>query len=238
MTSCAAGWPSWSSAGVPSVKVYTTYRPNYYQDDAALLRVLAAAARQGVVVMVHCENDALVGGARPANWCRPDETALANHGQARPALAEVEAAHRVLFLAAAGGVPDDLRRALFGARARSTRSAGRGQPGQAGASPRPRRSTCCSTRRVYAGPHPEWGIMQPPLRAPEARRTACGQQLADGSDRRRSAPTTATTRWRRSAARHASPRRREASPAWKRCCRCWPPMAWREGRITWSRWPS
>ena len=32
------------AAGVNAVKVYTTYRPNYYQDDEALLRVFRAAA--------------------------------------------------------------------------------------------------------------------------------------------------------------------------------------------------
>jgi len=88
------------AAGVPSVKVYTTYRPNYYQDDAALLRVLAAAGRHGVLVMVHCENDALVSAAT-GNLVQTGQTALAHHGEARPALAEVEAAHRVLFLARA-----------------------------------------------------------------------------------------------------------------------------------------
>ena len=99
------------TAGVNSVKVYTTYRPNYYEDDAALLRVLRAAAGHGVVVMVHCENDALVSAAT-AELVRTGQTSLANHGRARPALAEVEAANRVLFLADAVGGHTVGRKAL------------------------------------------------------------------------------------------------------------------------------
>jgi dihydropyrimidinase len=153
------------AAGVPSVKVYTTYRPNYYQDDAALLRVLAAAGRHGVLVMVHCENDALVSAAT-GNLVQTGQTALAHHGEARPALAEVEAAHRVLFLAraldpspqvyvvhcSAGGTVDEVSRA---------RAAG--QPAIAETTPQ----YLLLDAGVYAGGHPEWGIMQPPLRAAE-----------------------------------------------------------------------
>ena len=84
--------------GISAVKVYTTYRPNYYQTDAELLRVLAAAAAQDMVVMVHCENDDMVTAAREALE-RAGTTSLAYHGKARPALAETEAANRVLFMA-------------------------------------------------------------------------------------------------------------------------------------------
>ena len=90
-------------AGINSIKVYTTYRPNYHQDDDALLRVFRAAAAHDVVVMIHCENDALVSAARE-RLVRAGQTALAYHGQARPALAEVEAANRALFLARRSGV--------------------------------------------------------------------------------------------------------------------------------------
>ena len=90
------------AAGINSIKVYTTYRPNYYQDDDALLRVFRAAAAHDVVVMIHCENDALVSAARE-RLVHAGKTALAYHGQARPALAEVEAANRALFLAIGGG---------------------------------------------------------------------------------------------------------------------------------------
>ena len=90
------------AAGINSIKVYTTYRPNYYQDDDALLRVFRAAAAHDVVVMIHCENDALVAAARE-RLVKAGKTGLAYHGQARPALAEVEAANRALFLASRAG---------------------------------------------------------------------------------------------------------------------------------------
>lgn len=85
-------------AGVSAIKIYTTYRPNYYQDDATLLRSLRAAARADIVVMVHAENDAIVTAATQA-LVRAGKTSLAYHGRARPALAEVEAVHRLLLLA-------------------------------------------------------------------------------------------------------------------------------------------
>jgi dihydropyrimidinase len=84
--------------GVPSIKLYTTYRPNYYTDDATILRVMRSAAESGILTTVHCENEALVAAATEA-LVAAGKTDLANHGRARPALAEVEAVHRVLFLA-------------------------------------------------------------------------------------------------------------------------------------------
>ncbi len=84
--------------GVPSIKLYTTYRPNYYADDATILRVMQAAAQRRLLTAVHCENDALVTAATEA-MVAAGKTGLASHGRARPALAEVEAVHRVLFLA-------------------------------------------------------------------------------------------------------------------------------------------
>jgi len=172
---------SWMSdlrtAGVNSAKVYTTYRPNYYEDDAALLRVLRAAARHGVVVMVHCENDALVSTAT-ADLVRSGQTSLANHGRARPALAEVEAANRVLFLAdAVGGThsgaqglaPLDkpyvyiVHCSVSGTVDQVTLAVARGQDAIAETTPQ----YLLLDETVYSGEHPEWGIMQPPLRAPE-----------------------------------------------------------------------
>jgi dihydropyrimidinase len=151
--------------GVPSVKVYTTYRPNYYEDDAALLRVLEAAGRQDVLVMVHCENDALVSAATGA-LVESGLTGLAHHGEARPALAEVEAAHRVLFLAeqassrpevyvvhcSASGTVEQVSQARAG-----------GQAAYAETTPQ----HLLLNESLYTGPHPERGIMQPPLRAAE-----------------------------------------------------------------------
>ncbi len=146
--------------GVPSAKVYTTYRPNYYQDDDSLLRVLRAAGRHGVLVMVHAENDALVSAAT-ARLVAAGKTALAYHGLARPMLAEVEAVQRTLLLAKEAACP------LYVVHNSVARSAelihAARQAGQIAFS-----ETCPQylmlDESVYAGDHPEWGIMQPPLR--------------------------------------------------------------------------
>ncbi|MBN1875391.1 MAG: dihydropyrimidinase [Anaerolineae bacterium] len=90
--------------GIPSIKLYTTYRPNYYADDATLLRLLEAAGRYGLTTLVHCENDALVT-AQTQTLVEAGQTGWRYHGTARPALAELEATSRVLFLAHAAGAP-------------------------------------------------------------------------------------------------------------------------------------
>jgi dihydropyrimidinase len=149
-------------AGASSIKVYTTYRPNYYQDDAALLRVLAAAGRHGVIVMAHCENDALVSAATAA-LVEAGQTGLAYHGRARPALAEVEAAHRLLFLARAVTPRPTVyvvHCSVCGTVEQVT-IASVGQPAIAETTPQ----YLLLDETLYAGPHAEWGIMQPPLRA-------------------------------------------------------------------------
>jgi len=86
------------AAGVSAIKIYTTYRPNYYQNDAELLRSMQAAARADLVVMVHAENDAIVSDATQ-RLVAESKIDLSYHGKARPGFAEAEAAHRVLFLA-------------------------------------------------------------------------------------------------------------------------------------------
>jgi dihydropyrimidinase len=162
--------------GVPSAKVYTTYRPNYYQYDAALLRVFRAAAHRGVTVMVHCENDALVSAAT-AELVRTGQTSLANHGRARPALAEVEAANRALFLAnTTGARVYVVHCSVSGTVDEVSRAWSRGQDAIAETTPQ----YLLLDESVYAGQHPEWGIMQPPLRAP-AERERLWARLASGA---------------------------------------------------------
>ena len=90
--------------GIQSIKLYTTYRPNYYADDAVILRLLEAAARYGLISLVHCENDALVT-AQADTLIAEQLTGWRYHGSARPALAEQEATRRVLFLAEAARAP-------------------------------------------------------------------------------------------------------------------------------------
>ena len=148
--------------GVSAIKIYTTYQPNYYQDDASLLRSMRAAARAGLVVMVHAENDALVSAATTRHVAA-GETGLAYHGSARPALAEVEAVHRCLFLAG------QARCELYVVHCSVGRSAAliaaarqRGQPVHAETCPQ----YLLLDERRYAGADAWRYIMQPPLRDP------------------------------------------------------------------------
>jgi dihydropyrimidinase len=151
--------------GVTSAKVYTTYRPNYYFDDDALLRALEASTEAGVLVMVHAENDALVTAATEDLVAR-GHTAWRYHPQSRPALAEVEAIHRALFLADAARAPIYIVHCSSGRSVELIREARR-QGQQVYAETCPQYLLMDETR--YAGEHPEWHIMQPPLRAPEER---------------------------------------------------------------------
>lgn len=162
--------------GTPAAKVYTTYRPNYYQDDDGLLRVFRAAARQGVVVMVHCENDDLVGAAT-RRLLQADQTSLAFHARARPPLAEVEAVSRVLLLARAADCPVYIVHCSV-ARSVEQVLAAR-QAGQIAFA-----ETCPQylllDESIYASEHAAWGIMQPPLR-PASEPERLWQLLASGA---------------------------------------------------------
>ncbi len=149
--------------GVPSIKLYTTYRPNYYADDATILRLLRAAGERGILPIVHCENDALVSAATQA-LVAAGETGLSNHGRARPALAEVEAVNRVLFLAQAADAPVYIvhcsvaRSVELVAQARV-----RGQAAFAETCPQ----YLLLDESVYASDEAYRFILQPPLRAAE-----------------------------------------------------------------------
>ncbi|HIE39474.1 MAG TPA: dihydropyrimidinase [Anaerolineae bacterium] len=149
--------------GTPSVKLYTTYRPNYYADDATILRLMETCADLGLLPLVHCENDALVT-ARTQALVAAGETGWRYHGRSRPALAEQEAIQRVLFLAEAVGCPVHIchcSTARSVALVAEAREAGQ--------------SVTCETcpqyllldDTTYEGEEPWRYILQPPLRDPE-----------------------------------------------------------------------
>ena len=148
--------------GVPSIKLYTTYRPNYYADDATILRILEAAGRYGLLTLVHCENDALVTAQAEA-LVEAGKTSLRYHGAARPALAEEEAAARVLFLADAVQAPvvivhnSSARTSELVAEARAC-----GQEVYNETAPQ----YLILDNRRYGGSEPWRYILQPPLRGP------------------------------------------------------------------------
>ncbi len=147
--------------GTSSIKVYTTYRPNYYQDDHALLRVFRAAGRHGLLAMVHAENDAIVS-ATTERLVREGKTSLAYHGAARPPFAEAEAVHRVLYLAREANCPVYIVHCSTDrAVALVDEARARGQVAFAETCPQ----YLLLDDSLYTGPHPEWVIMQPPLRS-------------------------------------------------------------------------
>ncbi len=147
--------------GTPSLKLYTTYRPNYYANDATLLRLLATAADLGVRPLVHCENDDLVT-ASTEQLVAAGQTGWRSHAHARPALAEQEAVQRVLFLAQAAGCPVHICHCST-ARSVDLVAAARGAGQEATCETCPQ--YLLLDDRAYDGPEPWRYILQPPLRA-------------------------------------------------------------------------
>jgi dihydropyrimidinase len=147
--------------GVSSFKVYTTYRPNYYMDDAHIWRLLAASAAVGGLLMVHCENDALVTASTRA-LVKSGNRGWRFHARGRPSLAEQEAIARVLLLA------EDVNAPVYIVHCSTARSVEMVHQAREWG-----QTVFCETcpqyllldERVYAGPHPEHFILQPPLRA-------------------------------------------------------------------------
>lgn len=161
--------------GVAGIKLYTTYRPNYYADDATLLRLMRAAGALGLITMVHCENDAMVTEAIERLKAE-GQTSLREHGRSRPPFAEVEAVHRVLFLAAEAHAPVYIVHCSTARAVDLVHEAARqGQPAFAETCPQ----YLLLDETAYGGPHPEWYILQPPLR-PAAERAGLWERLHRG----------------------------------------------------------
>jgi dihydropyrimidinase len=149
--------------GVPSIKLYTTYRPNYYADDAELLHTFRAMPKD-MIAMVHCENDAIVTDATK-RLVEAGQTGWAYHGQARPPEAEIEAIQRVIHLA-----NDVAHVPIYIVHCSTLTSVMRAHPRHVNA--RAGRTFFCETcpqyfvldDSRYAGPNAERFILQPPLR--------------------------------------------------------------------------
>jgi len=93
--------PALIAGGYPSFKVYTTYDA-LKLTDRQLLEVMALAARERSVVMVHAENsDAIAWAAE--RLVAAGHTAPRYHAEARPVSVEREAVHRVATLAGITG---------------------------------------------------------------------------------------------------------------------------------------
>lgn len=99
----AALMPALAERGQPSIKVYMLRR-----DFDARLRdvvtVLEAAARAGVLTMIHCEDWAVLDGAA-RRLEATGRTSLAHYAASRPVLAEVVATQRAVALCETTGAP-------------------------------------------------------------------------------------------------------------------------------------
>lgn len=82
--------------GLSSLKIYTTYRPNYYLDDNAIVNILERATLNDLTVLIHCENDAIVSHESQRYVT---QNLWRDYPRLRPAVAEVEAAERMIRLA-------------------------------------------------------------------------------------------------------------------------------------------
>lgn len=151
-------------SGVPSIKLYTTYRPNYYADDATLLHTFRAMPPD-MIAMIHCENDALVTDATE-RLVASGRTTWAYHGQARPPEAEVEAIRRVLYLAKVAGAAVYIVHCSTAESIRTVAEARReGQRPPVFGETCPQYFWLDDSR--YGAPNAECFILQPPLRPAE-----------------------------------------------------------------------
>jgi len=164
--------------GAPSVKLYTTYRPHYYADDATILRLLMACAERDILPLVHCENDALVT-AHTAALVAAGRIGWQHHGRSRPALAEEEAVQRVLFLANAIGCPVHIVHcSTTGAVMRVAKAREEGQVATCETCPQ----YLVLDDSAYESPEPWRYILQPPLRGPTERPRLWAQVVAGAVD--------------------------------------------------------
>ena len=90
--------PELVKAGVPTYKCFTTYRHSQrVMDDDSMLLVLRATAESGGMLMVHCENDAIVE-YRLKRELAQGNTSWIYHARSRPRTAENVAIQRVVDL--------------------------------------------------------------------------------------------------------------------------------------------
>lgn len=97
--------PKVAAAGVTSIKAYMVYEKEQLRlDDGALLALLGAAGRLGMLVGVHAENAGIIDH-ETARRLAAGERAPKFHALARPAIAEAEAIHRAIYLAEKAAAP-------------------------------------------------------------------------------------------------------------------------------------
>lgn len=95
--------PKMASMGYPSLKVFLVYRDEGWMvDDGALAEIMTVAARAGVVLLVHAENEAMLQRGIEGR-VQAGDLAAGGHGRSRPPLVEAEAINRAAYLAGITG---------------------------------------------------------------------------------------------------------------------------------------
>lgn len=89
-------------AGITSFKLYMTYPERLMVSDEVISEVMTAAAQQGALVCLHCEDDATVS-VRRAEALAAGHTAPRWHARSRPPEAEADAVLRATRLAEDSG---------------------------------------------------------------------------------------------------------------------------------------
>jgi dihydropyrimidinase len=90
--------PELVKAGVPTYKCFTTYRhADRMMDDDGMLQVLRATAESGGMLMIHCENDAILEYHLQQELAQ-GHTSWIYHARSRPNSAENVAIQRVVDL--------------------------------------------------------------------------------------------------------------------------------------------
>ncbi len=93
--------PGLCQEGCTSFKTYLTYE-GFRLSDSAFLNVLYAVKAAGGTVLVHAENDAIIGTLKRRLRAEKQTTPI-NHARSRPAIAEGEAIQRSLAMAEVSG---------------------------------------------------------------------------------------------------------------------------------------
>lgn len=88
--------PNIIDTGVSSFKIYTTY--DFRLEDEDILETLARVSENGALVLVHCENNAIIMRERN-KLLNAGAAGPASHPLSRPRMAESEAVGRILALA-------------------------------------------------------------------------------------------------------------------------------------------
>jgi dihydropyrimidinase len=98
-----AAVPHIMAAGCPTFKAYTTYE-GFALQDSEMLAAMQAVAAAGGMLMVHCENDAMIKSAE-AQLIAENRLDPSAHPVSRPARAEADAIQHVIHLAATAACP-------------------------------------------------------------------------------------------------------------------------------------